>query len=621
MSALRTAPPRRLGFYLALTLLTLPTAALAQPATSVLALLLTDAPLAPTGLTGECVEGKRVLLTWTDNATTEDTYQIWRRPVGGTWKSWYIPANSATYTDDDDLLLQGTSYEYRVRCLLGGVGSNYTSTVTVQVNSSGGVGVPSYGVFRGGDSVALVDPGAHPTWSMMEYRNVQSWRNAGTLGNTNLIAAYRHVLRTALDPHWVRRPVYFNQDGAEAHPLTSPPTSLYFSPPWNLSGITPTNLGGQVFPGNYEVTAFAFPTMQMGQVSGGAVPQACDGPSTATTVAPAVSVVLQPSQLAAVQHAGSTTAEIGNTSPKVTLMVVRKWWVCTSAILHSSPSSDDDGDGVYDSVHPFFSYYWAEHKQVFYRSFSLALVKVEADDASVDTRRSFGQPNLEGALPGDPNTGLNYVQFGAWNYKGGLFLGNMPYRSTHDQSGAARVQLYFAPSTSTTQYLGSLLSFLPTEVVDRTGYQKSFSVGVYEPADYGAKATTEGTVRWDTHWDVDILHPFSTVSPIDFQTRAPDEYAFAQAPLTTADNPGLVLALTNEPWDPATGLTSPDTNGAPTGWFYIAGKEWELQHQTPPDGYTGFYAPMDSRPRIWRLWLNERGDWHGEDVLTGTVLG
>lgn len=62
--------------------------------------------------------------------------------------------------------------------------------------------------------------------------------------------------------------------------------------------------------------------------------------------------------------------------------------------------------------------------------------------ASVDTRKTYGQPDLAGELPGDANAPANYLNFNNWIYKGGSFVGNAPFLATGDQSGTGRLQLY-----------------------------------------------------------------------------------------------------------------------------------------------------------------------------------
>ncbi|RYG18288.1 hypothetical protein EON82_22815, partial [bacterium] len=66
--------------------------------------------------------------------------------------------------------------------------------------------------------------------------------------------------------------------------------------------------------------------------------------------------------------------------------------------------------------------------------------KYLCEDASVDSRRTFGESNSQGELTPDPNAPATELNFGSWNYKGGLFVGQV--YPQYDRSGAAKVQLY-----------------------------------------------------------------------------------------------------------------------------------------------------------------------------------
>lgn len=71
-------------------------------------------PLAtPTGLSLEVLSKSSIKLTWTDNATGEDGYDVYRDGV----KIDDIAANSVQYTDTG--LDPGTEYHYKVKCHLG----------------------------------------------------------------------------------------------------------------------------------------------------------------------------------------------------------------------------------------------------------------------------------------------------------------------------------------------------------------------------------------------------------------------------------------------------------------------------------------------------------------------
>ena len=73
-------------------------------------------PAAPTQLTVTPASGTELDLAWTDNATTESGYEVWRSVSGGTWvRIAQLAANTVSYMDVG--LSQGTSYSYYVRAV------------------------------------------------------------------------------------------------------------------------------------------------------------------------------------------------------------------------------------------------------------------------------------------------------------------------------------------------------------------------------------------------------------------------------------------------------------------------------------------------------------------------
>ena len=111
---------------------------------------------------------------------------------------------------------------------------------------------------------------------------------------------------------------------------------------------------------------------------------------------------------------------------------------------------------------------------LFSRYIGFDLSKLPCSDAGIDTRRTFGSPNLAGKLPGDPNVPSAPANFGNYTYHGGLFLGNVP-SSTGDHSGTARTQLYVQGSGSGT-FLAAGLSIM--DMGTPPTYTGSTTVGV-----------------------------------------------------------------------------------------------------------------------------------------------
>lgn len=76
-----------------------------------------------------------------------------------------------------------------------------------------------------------------------------------------------------------------------------------------------------------------------------------------------------------------------------------------------------------------------------YYSVNYTIHRHDAHDASMDTRRGYGDPSRDGGVIADPNSALRNLNFGPWVFRGGLFIGNIawPYQ---DKSGTARIQLW-----------------------------------------------------------------------------------------------------------------------------------------------------------------------------------
>ncbi len=73
-------------------------------------------PKAPTQLVVTPASGTELDLGWTDNATTETGYEVWRSISGGAWvRTAQLAANTLSYMDVS--LSQGTSYSYYVRAV------------------------------------------------------------------------------------------------------------------------------------------------------------------------------------------------------------------------------------------------------------------------------------------------------------------------------------------------------------------------------------------------------------------------------------------------------------------------------------------------------------------------
>ena len=91
---------------------------------------LPNPPTAPTSLTVISVSGSRVTIGWTDNASNEDGFEIWRC-LGATCTNFAllttVAANAISYPNTG--LPGSTTYRYQVRAYNTGGASAYTNIV------------------------------------------------------------------------------------------------------------------------------------------------------------------------------------------------------------------------------------------------------------------------------------------------------------------------------------------------------------------------------------------------------------------------------------------------------------------------------------------------------------
>lgn len=139
---------------------------------------------------------------------------------------------------------------------------------------------------------------------------------------------------------------------------------------------------------------------------------------------------------------------------------------------------------------------------------------------SLDSRKTYGQPNLDGETPADPNAELRNPSFLNWQYRGGLFVGNAGPNS-RDKSGTARLQGYM-PSTSFTDPVWSILSLIYVGAPSQWTSPPSLKC-MFPATDDPNLGTTPGTCNWSNAWSLamansrstfatDGLAPFSRVS-------------------------------------------------------------------------------------------------------------
>lgn len=248
----------------------------------------------------------------------------------------------------------------------------------------------------------------------------------------------------------------------------------------------------------------------------------------------------------------------------------------------------------------------------------VSLTHYNCDDASIDTRRGYGQPNREGQMPADPNAALRNIRFGSWTFSGGLFAGNMAAGS-NDRSGAARIQLWppsnvtSISSSATDPDLGgpNFYTLTLTDMDKPAGVSgPTLGAWVREASDTNA-ASTESTVSWATRWlSITTDDHGSGSGPGTYDQdwtmarfiRGSSDYGSGQGPfinwpltLTSLSVFDGADAYDNLPYQLgiSVGLVDEANSLGATVWRYFASREYAATQSTFPKNA--------SRPRIWKV--------------------
>jgi hypothetical protein len=213
------------------------------------------------------------------------------------------------------------------------------------------------------------------------------------------------------------------------------------------------------------------------------------------------------------------------------------------------------------------------------------LAKLVAENIAIGSRRFYGRPNDDG-LPGDPNAFLRDVSYSGWAYKGGLFVGNMPWES-RDQSGTARTQLHVASGGTGTLRRATLVLYDLG-----SPHQLSGSIiGVFLPGvnDPNLNVAT-ANVTWSNRWHIEPTD--EPTDPIDYRynplstvTVSGEGERYINFPLR--DSEGAIPAMS------LSRICLARTDEDTWSWRYFASTAFEALETT--------YPRMDSRPRVWRL--------------------
>ena len=225
--------------------------------------------------------------------------------------------------------------------------------------------------------------------------------------------------------------------------------------------------------------------------------------------------------------------------------------------------------------------------------------KYLCQDSSIDTRKAFGAPNREGELPDDPNALPGPLNFSSSVWRGGTFVGNMPWQ-TRDQSGLARAQVYPQGTSGRTSgpRMAALSMFYRGTAPSVTG---AVTIGSYTPGssdtNFGLPSTD---VVWDTRWDIqprttpgDPRNPSKDpIFKVPFTTTTPGgEYATWTLTDTTdvsSSTPATImsaiaLAIENE---------GEFVTNSYSAWRYFASDSF-------PAEVPNTFPNNDSMPRLW----------------------
>lgn len=259
--------------------------------------------------------------------------------------------------------------------------------------------------------------------------------------------------------------------------------------------------------------------------------------------------------------------------------------------VHWTPNQSGaiPGGELIMAVEAYRPAYGQNPAQSTFQEVEYTITKEECSDASVTTRRGYGDPAIySGDLPPDPNVGLRNFAFGAWTYKGGLFVGHMDRAETSDRSGAARVQL-------TTGAEHEFLRLATLSILDMgrpPDVEAPITVGAYPYPDEEPNADVEESeMRWTNKWDLDLGSP-----RLQFQFSGVQSVGkFVSWNLTRVF---VTCTETPEGANQRVSLALPDEEDRLAGmmdsvWRYFASKEYV---NTP--GATGLPF-ADCRPRIW----------------------
>lgn len=245
--------------------------------------------------------------------------------------------------------------------------------------------------------------------------------------------------------------------------------------------------------------------------------------------------------------------------------------------------------GVYTRKWNTTSGAWDYINSYEYSLVTLDLTKLSCSDASIDTRKGYGQPNLDGELPGDPNADLTNLNFANWHYKGGLFVGNMPAASG-DLSGMARLQLLVPSGGQGDVRLATLSVFDLGSPTNASAPQ----IGLYLPSSSDPNlSTSQATLTWANKWTIEprtspSSPPDDSKDPISYVTFSGSGGDYANFPLNRENALPATMSLSKI----CLAMTVESESSGPF-WRYFGSGEYQSAFSIFPSN--------DCAPRVWRV--------------------
>ncbi|MEQ1758998.1 MAG: fibronectin type III domain-containing protein, partial [Vicinamibacterales bacterium] len=236
------------------------------------------APVAPSGLTATAPTNSAVLLTWTDNATTEASYKVERSVAGGPYTVIaLLGPDVISYTDT--AVTAEVSYSYRVRAANVGGNSAYANGASVLTPAPAPTALTATAPISGPVHLSWTDTSTTETSFHIERSTGGAFTEIGTVGPNVTV-----FTDSAVDPEtaYSYRVTAVNAGGPSAYSNVATVTTQPLPPtaPTSLSVVAPTSVAAQLTWTDASTSETGF-TIER-SVEGGAFVEIGTAPANAT---------------------------------------------------------------------------------------------------------------------------------------------------------------------------------------------------------------------------------------------------------------------------------------------------------------------------------------------------